>query len=913
MCLDPVDTAAVLLAAHNLTNVTSSSDQTPILSYLGIVKDRWDAVLWLVKHVVEGTAAVARQSLQPASALWQWSNDGTMRSVTEQSFSIAPPATPSWSLSLDELTADKTDDYKNDHAAIRHDFVGLLWYNLADMILACEDGVIKPEILEIIAYLHHHELMPMSIYTQKPPAAMNAIQQPPMLHLLSPQILKSLSDAAWKAQERLMSGESYRVIPSTAYRVQLEGVRPEVWLELVLWSCLQGDWLDDGLLILYRVCNCQQAWAPLSWRTLASADQAPPDWARLDRFLATDSNAATDPPDRDYAQVKRTISSEVVTAYIDTLLSIVHVEKTIGFFRFRAPEFLVAFKSFLERGNAQLKTDSWNVAILRGRESMGTKFFKGSSFSDWMRLSAPFQSKAYLPSSQTKFHAIAESSAMPLSLYHNVLLKWIELGKLKAAMEVLFQLQIFTRMPSAESWSGVSQPASSRPIRDDVALEHPASEMQIPVTILAPLLDLVTDSKAYELGSTLLKDKSSGTPIITEAMFRDPVLAAPLVRFAAETGDRDLLSRVIEATARPDPGGTSTTSVLAESVAQAFLDTQVGMGKWSAVKKLVQFMEDMRYKPSARNLANLANAMLKAYSNNQERDLQEATGIFSALMKESGSGSRPQNKMPSIRDGFRGLQIRREHRLQQYWILAILASTDPYWARFCTGIQELSGFKTFMLPANIFNILLEGILVAFGSDAGVRVLGKFWPSSARRMQTDAITDQHGPHRARKSNVMGRQERQRNVVLLPGLDDHKVVMYGGLQPNTRTILLVLRQVAEEIGSMTKLAPAPVDMPNGMATTSAPPPSLLDDPRMMRNRVTILWVTRCLKLQGLGKGSIRGELEAALPEYVTDLPRLAPRLYGAADAEGTVENHDDGGTVDEGELLWSHVAYEPASVS
>ena len=147
-------------------------------------------------------------------------------------------------------------------------------------------------------------IMPMSIYNQRPSPDSTAIQQPPTLRLFSSRILTSLSDAAWRAHEKMVvqeakaKGGDYAAlrpeIPGMAYRIYVAGLRPEVWMELILWSCLHGGWVIDGVKILRMLSSepSQRQWRSLSWRTLAAAEGGKDDdWDKFDYIFNTQSHS----------------------------------------------------------------------------------------------------------------------------------------------------------------------------------------------------------------------------------------------------------------------------------------------------------------------------------------------------------------------------------------------------------------------------------------------------------------------------------------------------------------------------------------------------------------------------------------------------------------------------------------------
>ena len=144
-----------------------------------------------------------------------------------------------------------------------------------------------------------------------------------MLNLFSSRILTSLSDAAWRAHEKLVveeakakGGEQLSLrpeIPGTAYRVYVSGLRSEVWLELILWSCLHRGWISEGTAILRAMYAAPKAreWKPLSWRSLMNFAESERDWERLEYMFNTQRRSAVEIYPFTTNSVRRTSAKEV--------------------------------------------------------------------------------------------------------------------------------------------------------------------------------------------------------------------------------------------------------------------------------------------------------------------------------------------------------------------------------------------------------------------------------------------------------------------------------------------------------------------------------------------------------------------------------------------------------------------------
>ena len=261
------DVALILRRAQRSYNLD-------ILTHLGVEEGRWKAVTWLINRVLDsfwksqsdrGDTSIHARLPGP----WK-TQKSSLQQITEDEqgvlLNLPLELAPQSLHSLDQVTMEDSPLYEPLEATLTHEVLGLIWRSLGNMIVADStrtdkaSHAITPEILEIIALLHHNGMMPGSIYSYQPSDDSNALRQPPTLHLLSSQILTSLSDAAWRAHESLVVEEAKSKggqylsmrpeLPGSMFRVHVAGLGHEVWLELVLWSCLHGKWIEEGASIL---------------------------------------------------------------------------------------------------------------------------------------------------------------------------------------------------------------------------------------------------------------------------------------------------------------------------------------------------------------------------------------------------------------------------------------------------------------------------------------------------------------------------------------------------------------------------------------------------------------------------------------------------------------------------------------
>ncbi|KAK5128303.1 hypothetical protein LTR85_002970 [Meristemomyces frigidus] len=812
---------------------------------------------------------------------------------------------------LQELTDDLKPENMSRAEKLQQGVLGQIWCSLGAMIIACHDGVVRPEILEIIAYLHHQEIMPKSIYSQKPGTDESAIQQPPTLHLLSSRILTSLSDAAWRAHERgvveeakAKGGEYVALrpeIPGMAYRVHVAGLRPEIWLELVLWACLHGGWIMEGAALLRSVYREKPVWKPLSWRSLVSSEKTGlPNWDKLDYLLNTTSSATRDPPKRPTLDVSRTLSSEVVNAYVDALLGAIDVG--VGE-RGAPPGYILAqlnmAKGFLGRANLKLGGGSWDAIMLRFVDSQAGNSLYFNTLAALAGLTPRFGLEVESTNADSLPEYVTDGSAFFVGMCHRALQLEVKSGNVEGALRVFKLLLNITDSNKRKSLEDFFHTIRHAQEKDPATAEaqlftsnysrinYPAFDLQIPATTLGPFLELVTDAGAYDFGKWLLYSKEVDGPLIPEHLYTDTAVAPALIKFATKVNDRALLSRLIDMRAEQNSAfGEGPT--LPSNVLDTFLDTQFGLRRWDAAVRILELMDDSPgLSWNVVNLATLVRTMLflrhavLSGDVQSEQDLARAQDVFAQMVRGDHS---------------RSLYKAKFNAEQVSVLLTVLSAVDAYWADLCLDLRQLEGHHTFHLSATSFNLVLEGVVEAYGSVAARRLLGIFWPHTLRTAQASTRRVSEGrlaPAKVSRfrQNPLNTAGRQRNLVRLPGQEDKQVVIYGGLRPDLTTVRIIFRRALDELkeqrvqsddyvedGSLDNFALPSMAAGSEGSTESAE--KVVDiTPSGM-----VVWAVRCLRALGMADEDIRNELSAAFDERQLHLLQVQlPELFEEAEGD------------------------------
>ncbi|KAF2828495.1 hypothetical protein CC86DRAFT_319316 [Ophiobolus disseminans] len=793
-----VDLALVVNAAQDAS--------VDILSYLGLVEGRWPTVIWMAKKLVEDRRSIEPPlQLEPyANIIWPESEPRTLKDLTESPLRterIRPSR--KLQLDLDELTSGP-DSINWRHVTVKR-ALGQLWRSLGSIILAgterqSGEDLVMPHVLEVIAYLHHVGFMPDSIYSFRPHENKYALQQPPTLHMLSSKILSALSDASWKAHEasvKLAKGTkvSYFLgheIPGSRYKVSITEVAPELWLELVLWSCLHGGWTLDGLAILEQIAfkREQHGWGLISWREIILAEQQnSPAPSRLGKLFPMNGDAAATPQDR--ARTRRTISSEVVAAFADALVNRVRVG--VGS-RGSDPEFVVdqlkILKGFLDANNLSLGFAAWDSIMARLLESGAFVPEKRPEvLLRLFELATGFGAEVGTANTSATVDAevpyFFEPTTIPLNLLHRTMRAFIDNGDMNGAMVTLKRLQHHTDENKQKSlhqfFSMLKHDFSPRKNESFTShlppIDFPAFETNMPMPLRAKLLDLATDYKFYDVGRWFLFAEDLDGPLIGRDLYNHRNVAASIVRFGTLAGENDLVLEIVKRVGVWN--AKHQQQRMPVEVLIALLCSQIKLRRWGSVQSMQQYVaETSQVRPRPVILSTFAAELLRL-SNASEEQRSDAETAFTGLLFELEASI-----MTNLRD-------------ELYCILAIMSTVDQSWKDYCSQFLAVSSCVTVKLSSKDFNQVLRGILNGYGSSKARDVVD-FWCYTAPNI-FEAYRAPGGLLRMPRFQVskggdIGSRPEDIELVQETGAS---LVLQGRVLPNRQTILAILRKVQEEV--------------------------------------------------------------------------------------------------------------------
>ncbi|KAF3042462.1 hypothetical protein E8E12_009797 [Didymella heteroderae] len=779
-----------------------------ILGHLGLVEGRWQAAIWIAKKLAEGGKKSAEPSTRfdPAEDFTYSFPEGTsLGALTNNSLRLERTRQRrKLDVSLDELTG-APDSINQSHLIVKR-ALGQLWRSLGAMILAAPEqdkagqDQIMSRVLEIIAYLHHIGFMPDSVYTFRPQNDKYALHQPPTLHMLSSKILTALSDASWRAHEAAVKAAksggkaSYFLgheVPGSRYKVEITEIAPELWLELVLWSCLHGGWTSDGTFILEKLAARQgdHSWGLISWREILEAEQhRAPSASEGWRLFPMRGDAAAGVEDR--ARTRRTVSSEVVTAFIDALIN----EMRLGVGkRGTNPEVLIdhikSLKDFVEANNLSLGSVAWDSVITRLLESGGlAPQIRPELLLRLFNLAAEFGTEVgsanASPAADDEVPYFFEPTTAPLSLLHRAMRAFISTGDTRGTMEAFTMLQQHADNNKQKSLQQFFEMLKDVPLRQaepftsrTAPIDFPSFETNLPVPLLAKLLDLMTDTEMYELGNWFVHSKDLDGPLIHKGLYSHRNIAASLVRFGTLAGDNNIVLKIVKDSSDFDP--KLNQQRMPNELLTALFRSQVRLRRWKAVRSMQQHALNLRtWTPRPSILTTFAAELLRTSG---------GTGNEAAEAKKAFSG------MLFTWEALILSTIRNELNCT----LAILSTVDETWKAYCSQFMNFSSRQSIRLPTDNFNQILGGVLDRYGSRKGKELVEQWCYPPGQEFQ---------PFRAPGGVPIMPQYRYSKTEEVKALPDNieidqasgaKLVLQGRLLPNRQTIWAILRKVQSEV--------------------------------------------------------------------------------------------------------------------
>ncbi|EEH39709.1 hypothetical protein PAAG_01898 [Paracoccidioides lutzii Pb01] len=745
---------------------TPDSLNYDLLAYIGVELGRWPAVYAIVNRLIDNAEVAGKSpSAMKRGALpsnIDWASLGSFDTMTgDECSKLRAPGilTAEGHISLDSIDGYNDGPQVTCRMGEKASRIGTMeeiWPALGSIVLQAAD--LPPEesrtamfyFYRIVARLHHLDYIPHGVYKytkSQVPEQLN--RGTPAMHLLSSHIMNVLSDAVWigheidKAVSALASGK--KVSTTAKFRMKVRPLGPEIWLEFVLWCCVEGGFNVEGSWILEQLANRKPRWLVESF----SNHSLPLDAinsSKIDRF-DTWASCACGPKGASVNESqgpfvglgKRTISSEVVTSMMDGLNNSVKVGVGHrGAYLTSIIEYKRSLIHLLRENNIYLKLRDVDHLIVRMMEARGVvPDVDPKSFELLLELSSDISCSLTKepPKAVTNLHPL-DRSAVVLGLKHYVLDAYTNMEHIYKARDRFAKLDAINRSKGGGYKSPYSVKYSKIPetkplhvsgpnrvaLQATCAIPHPntASLTGFSSSSLSHLLDLSTSSKVHDFAHQLFFSHGEEFPTIPRQCYSDDLLAPAIIRYAAAIQNDDLLNTVAEDLPLPWSG----------PVIRAFFGYALQHHDWDRVNEILLHLRDNNGSGwDTKEVALLAAAIIRLDKNchpggqertsgqNQLTPLARAEEILAKLLQGEF------NPRPKYSEGHTQyhegvlFQFLRLFKSIQGSISKICQNGNPQW--------KSKQLPTRTIPSSAFNEILYAVVETQGSKAGER-LYRLW-------------------------------------------------------------------------------------------------------------------------------------------------------------------------------------------
>ena len=754
-----------------LSRARNSEHGLDLLGYLGVGQKRWKAVIWLVKFMsssyLHSSTKKEEQEILQASP---WQCDSLdLHTLTHD---------PIWADDIIKPVSDKIsqENPRDQNIVLRdgheidmdREVIGQIWQSTAFLILQAADNplgdtrsnIIMLHVFEILAHLHHINAFPHSIYKYSPPADPFVPHKPPTLSLLSSQIMETLSDVEWRAQEYQTLSEMnwHETTKGNKERRRRQDLMadlnfhvPElshgIWLDLILWACIEGGWISEAAWIVSAIDSRKHdpniKWSVIRWDSLQHEGVPKMDWnmrlkLEFQRFDVNQQIGGIPRPGEGMQPCSinvppRTISHEVIEVLIDALIisssKIKHRADRIR----RMPKLVGMCRNLLESNGQKLGFHLIDSALLRLIGPEGSAIMQTPELLDELlclsREEVPAVPSPNLVNASAN-RDFTTDSAISVGLIHQLLYCFARLDFVDGALRSFQMAQNVSDMFSQQRLNDFYEQGKSslllmgNPSSLEDEKRHPkegTSEFQIstpfkfrlPGYALVAFLEFVVRAELWELGKWLFYSNAVDGPTIPSNLYSNSHLQPALLHFATATADAQLLVKVTEKLKAP----------VSQSVLRALLHCQVAVGKWESVNDLLSYFRDEPgMKWDASDAMSIATSILRMECSTPKSDCSKsenislAFGILQKLIAGEFNSAYSRAHFPDLTQFRLTIQIDRILRR----IPGKLSTLDSQYSgdteRHCAPVD---------VSVEAFNMLMKCIVDCRGSTAG-KALWDMW-------------------------------------------------------------------------------------------------------------------------------------------------------------------------------------------
>lgn len=709
-------------------------------------------------------------------------------------------------------------------------FLGEILVNLGSLVLeaadrpAAESELAMSCVYRILARLHHLDLISDRVYQSPDDKTNISSLRPPGLHLLSGHIMSVLSDAAWLEHESALASaatEAGEEPPFVPFKVGVRELGHEIWLELILWCCVEHGFNKQGAWLVGQMCgrSSQSTWNIESWAPLVEAldlvQQTNISTERVWRRPGQENSVVTPKGSKKLpfnGLGLRTISSEVVSSLRNGLPNAAY--NGVGFHGSAPSELLTYAKPLTAlldppgpadelRPTKRITTENIVRIIESGcLKPMEDPIAFAKVLGSTQNLVPPWETDP-VPSAEdlnnmTRAQLYDQTAALTGLLQYNIksysykrqatqaFTQFAWLQNIVDASKVHHIQAFFEQLNRSQSMDVPFFDAQ----QINTSQSQQSSLPQVSLTTLADLLDLATAARADDFGNWLLSNNDLDGPSVPRSAYGTQVLAPSILRFASATRNSELSHSVIKSLELP----------LTVNTLKAMANVHIEFGDWNRAILAFEYMRDYRLK--SWGFSNLLALGAKIVRLEGALKLRQASGVEETAQKTlrqsldhakrlllrffSGEFNTPGSKLPKTNTyQWKALERTRSIFRKVPGELGVLAGQIQL-ARKLSSRERLP-----YVPTVSFHVLLTAILDVHGCKVGhefaVRWLQKT-PNPQKWRQREGGVSRFQLHAERNWEL-------RDPSYKPAWHNHS--MSKAVIPDLNTIRIIVRAAMREL--------------------------------------------------------------------------------------------------------------------
>ncbi|KAI1977710.1 hypothetical protein LOZ53_002363 [Ophidiomyces ophidiicola] len=747
-----------------------------LLTYIGFKQKRWQALTVIVDKLLHSAENLRSHDSQrptlPSNIDWK-KMGSSFNDITADKFSL-PPIVPMTSdtnfnslVLYDYYSEEPMLDSRMGEQSLRVGTMEELWQSLGYFILEVADmsteesTIVMRHFYYIVARLHNLGYIPENVYKDVPKSNFEPPLRPPIMHLLSTRIISILTDTILEANVKETPASNGHLSAMDLLKSSERLLGFGVWLELVLWCCVEGGFARGASWILRNMRRRSNQWkvasftriikksGPIDHRKIDSHDT----WENCGQLSMALPSKRTD--NTFLGMGERTITQEVVVAVMEGLTntvrsgvglrgdSVAQIWGSVGLLR-----------GLLNSNSLYVHPRFFNYLIFRILEAGGIVVdVKPQALEALLNISPSISTANELDKSSEELVKLWQNgyepndSAMMLGLYHYILDLYTSTCHISGAIEVLERLigtvdstkvhlirelimdsKYLNRAQNVLKTSGKCAPV------DQSSALRPLASLQLSPSSLYLLLNSLTDAKVFSIASWILNPHESAGPIIPKNIQENEILSPAVIRFAAAINDPALVADLLDSIPRP----------LSKSTLHAMLDYTIAMFHWKDSLELLLYLRDVRHiQWEPRNIASLAAAVIKleqpygkltqfSSPEDQAHALSQGKKILTYVLEGKFNIPPDFSKSHDI--------ISQRTLFQLHRIFESIQS--PSLAEVCKNCKLEWNSKVkqhHYIPAETFSAVLAAVVQVYGSSSGQRLYLKWCasPTTARACRIDS--------------------------------------------------------------------------------------------------------------------------------------------------------------------------------